>query len=146
MKFINIQFFMKKLYFIILIILLVGVASFYGGKKYAESDSKGTTDFSAMRQGVSKGIGRTRMASGSGAFLQGSIINADQESITLKLREGGSKIIFIGESTKITKSIDGTLSDLEAGNQILVAGEENPDGSYTADNIRLEPEKIASQE
>jgi len=132
---------MKKLQLAIIIILIT-VVSFYGGMKYSKSDTTGeiSRNFSAMRQRTGGGTRTNRGMSGE--FLRGEVINADAQSVTMKLRDGGSKIVFIGESTKITKSVDGTLSDLEAGNQILATGEENSDGSYTADNIRLEPARI----
>ena len=43
----------------------------------------------------------------------------------------------MSDNTQITKSVGGTVDDLEKGEKIFVSGDENPDGSYTAQTIQL---------
>ncbi|MCF7830375.1 hypothetical protein K9M41_00010 [Candidatus Gracilibacteria bacterium] len=135
---------MKKLPLAI-VIILVALVSFYVGTKYSKSGTSGenSRDFSAMRQRMGGGNRTSRRMGGE--FLRGEVLNKDEQSITIKLPDGGSKIVFVGSSTEITKSITGTLDDLEVGNQVLSTGEENPDGSYTSTSIRLEPVRIPSE-
>lgn len=129
----------KTILTIITAALLAGAGAFYGGMKYAENKSpRGLArgDFQNLRD-------RT---SGQG-FVSGEILSKDDKSVTVKLQDarlpdgqGGSKIIFLSDSTKITKSTEGALSDLEVGKNISVNGAANSDGSITAQMIQLRPQ------
>lgn len=70
----------------------------------------------------------------------GEIIAKDDESITVKLQDGGSKIIFISDETSISKTEESTADSLIENAQVLVFGSQNSDGSITANNIQLNPE------
>ena len=65
-------------------------------------------------------------------MVSGEIINKDQTSITIKLKDGGSKIVFLTNKTTIQKTTEGTLGDLIIGNQITANGQSNTDGSLNA--------------
>ena len=81
-----------------------------------------------------------RFGSGTGGPrpLTGEVILQSDDSLTIKLSDGSTRIVFVSNSTEITKSVDGTIYDLSKGEQIFVNGTENPDGSYTADTIQLQ--------
>lgn len=132
---------MKKLIPIIIVLVIVGSGAFYGGMKYQQSknslDNFSRQNFqsnagTALRQGINI------RGTGSG-FLSGEVINKDDQSLTLKMTDGGSKIVFFSGSTEISKTAEGTASDVEIGKQIMVSGVQNSDGSYTAKTIQLSP-------
>jgi len=50
------------------------------------------------------------------------------------------KLFFFSDSTEITKSVVGALSDLEIGKNITVNDTVNSDGSITAQSIQLRPD------
>ncbi len=141
----------KVLPVFIVLLIVVGGGSFYGGMKYA--NSKGTADFSANRTGAANfrtgtmmgAGGQTRsMGTGGGGnrgvgFATGEIISKDASSITIKLRDGGSQIIFFSTSTQIMKSSPGSIDDLKTGENIMANGSTNSDGSVTAQSIQLRP-------
>ena len=59
--------------------------------------------------------------------------------MTVKLQDGGSKIVILTDSTAINKSAEGSREDLKIGGKVGVFGTENSDGSVTAQNIQLDP-------
>jgi hypothetical protein len=144
----------KNLLLIIIVLIAVGAGAFYGGIKYAKSKNP-QSDFARgnfqnfrdlspeerqsalQKSGVdlsARGGNRTRAG-----MISGEIIAKDEQSVTVKMPDGGSKIIFFSESTEITKSVGGSANDLAKGGQITINGQENDDGSYAAKTIQLRP-------
>jgi len=118
---------------LIITVLVVGGGSFYGGMKYQQAS--GT---SARSQQF--GNGQQRSASGNksfGGMTSGEVLSKDDKSITVKLRDGGSKIILTSDSTTVSKSATGAMSDIEIGKTIMVNGTTNTDGSITAKSIQI---------
>lgn len=128
---------MKKIIIIsIIVIILVGAGSFYGGMIYGKNQSTKSFNPQNFR------IGQAGNRNGNGAatnFLTGDIIAKDDKSITIKLRDGGSKIVFYSDTTEISKFASGTLSDLEIGKSVSVQGQSNSDGSVTSQIIQIRP-------
>jgi hypothetical protein len=128
---------MKKLLVIIVIILIVGAGAFFGGMKYGQSKvPQRQQGFQQMGANVGN---RFRSGQGGNGFVGGEIISKDDKSVTIQLPDGGSKIIFFSNSTVITKSAEGSLNDLAVSKQIIITGDQNSDGSYTAKTIQLRP-------
>jgi hypothetical protein len=133
---------MKKTILIFALILIVlGVGAFYGGMKYGQSKNSFPKNFQnlSFEQRQQMFQGRVRIGAG---FLSGEVISKDEKSLTLKLPDGSTKIIFFSASTQISKATEGTIDDIEIGKQIIVSGSQNSDGSYTAKTIQLSPHVI----
>jgi len=144
---------MKKLIiFSAILIIVIGGGAFYGGIKYQQSKNSFGNFSRQNSQNLSEeqrqqlfqgnvggnlqnGVGK---GTGSG-FLKGEVINKDEQSLTLKMMDGNSMIIFFSGSTEISKTAEGSIDDIEVGKQITVTGEQNSDGSYTAETIQLPP-------
>jgi len=141
----------KKIVPIIIIIIIVAAGAFFAGMKYGQSKSSanfGRENFQNMspeerqqrtQQMGTAGVGFRGGREGSG-FALGEIISKDDKSITVKLQDGGSKIIFFSDTTEVGKFIDGTSNDLETGKTVTVSGITNSDGSLTAQSIQMRPE------
>ena len=157
---------MNKLITVIAVAVIVGSGAFYGGMKYTENKSlrgefsqadfqnlspeERQQRFQELGANISGAFGgnhengsrfRGRLDSGADGSrpLSGEIISQSKNSFTIKLSDNSTKIVFVNDSTQITKSVNGTLDDLNEGEQIFVIGDENPDGSYTAQTIQLSP-------
>lgn len=124
-------------------------AAFYGGMQYDRANARtGTfTDFQnltsqqrAERFQQMGGIGSAgRRSSSTMPFVGGEIIGKDNSSITVKLTDGGSRIVFFSPSLRITKFVEGSKEDLVNGTQVTVNGSSNADGSVTAGTIQIRP-------
>lgn len=139
---------------ILAVAVVIGGGAFYSGMKYAQSKTPqgrlsqtGLQNLSAedrqqrlQQLGISAGgfrggAGGNRGA--SGGFASGEIISKDDKNLTIKLQNGGSKIVFFSDSTEINKSVRGAANDLEIGKNVTVSGTANSDGSVTAETIQL---------
>lgn len=130
----------KKFLIIILVaVILAGAGGFFASMSFSEKLGANVGDaFRDHQRGDFSARGGPAFG-GRGQPLFGEIISQGEGSFTIKLSDGSTRIIFISDSTQITKSIDGILDDLEIAGQIFVSGEENPDGSYTAKTIQIRP-------
>jgi hypothetical protein len=72
-----------------------------------------------------------------GNMTSGTIIAADDTSITIQTTGGSTKIVLVSASTSITKTVDAGPSDLVTGENVVVAGTVNDDNSVTASSIVL---------
>lgn len=121
----------------IVAVVAIGV-SFYGGMKYGISQA--AVARAAQRQAGGFGGGRGGgFGNGGGAPVAGEIVDKSDKGFTVKLRDGGSKIVFTSDTTTIMKSVSGTADDLKIGQTVVVMGATNSDGSVTAQSVQLRP-------
>lgn len=125
--------------------IILGGAAFYGGLKYGQSSSSKNLQQRMQQQrggrtgGMPAGFGMGQGGQGGG-FVVGEILSKDANGVTLKMRDGGSKIIFVsGSSTEISKFAAGTLNDLTVGENVSINGKANADGSITAQSVQIRP-------
>lgn len=119
--------------------IVVGVGAFFGGSAYANGKAK-----AAQQARIGQfGQGRTGRGGnggpGGGGFTAGDILSKDDKSITVKLRDGSTKIVFYSGTTEVGKMVSGTSADLVVGKTVTVTGNANSDGSITAQSIQLRP-------
>jgi len=131
---------MKKIIPIfVALILVVGGGAFYGGMKYGQGKgfpgNFSRQNFQNLSEEQRQQIFQGRIG-GAGGGLSGEVIAKDEQSLTLKTQDGSSKIVFFSGSTKILKTAEGVVDDIGIGEQIMVSGEQNSDGSYTAETIQ----------
>lgn len=149
---------MKKKLMWIVAIIVVALGAGYGGMVFGKSQVKLTsadiqkmsaTDRQQLMQGLRGGAnggnfaGGRRTGAGGGAngggFVNGEILSKDANSLTIKLNDGGSKIVFLSNKTTINKMATGTPADLEVGKNVMINGSAGNDGSVTAESIQLRP-------
>ena len=137
---------MKKIITIIVLTsVIVGGGAFYGGMKYDQSKTAASRQARFQQLGGQQGAAFAggaragRMQRAGGGFVAGEILSKDDKSLTIKLQDGGSKIVLFTSSTPISKSSSGSLEDLSVGSSVSITGTSNQDGSVTAQSIQLRP-------
>jgi hypothetical protein len=136
----------KKIIGVVAICLVVAGLSFRGGMMYAAKNIKAAADSrqGAFSQNGFNGQSGGRMMRGgvNGGLVNGEILSKDDKSITIKLRDGGSKIVFFTPSVKVEKTVDGTATDVVVGKQVMIVGVANTDGSINATSIQMRPAQV----
>lgn len=130
----------------VIIGVIVAGGAFYAGMQYGKGKSTNTAEsrFAAMNgngggQFGQAGAGARGQRMNGGGVTSGSILSKDDNSLTIKLRDGGSRIIFFSTSTEVQKSTSGSVADLSVGSDIVAIGGSNSDGSVTAQSIQIRP-------
>jgi hypothetical protein len=121
---------------IVALIVFAGV-SFFAGTKYQQSKTPTFGNFN--RGGAQQAGAGNRQAGMRGGQILGDIISADANSVTVKLADGSSKIIFVSGTTNINQATTASLADLKVGTKVAAFGQTNTDGSVSAQNIQINP-------
>lgn len=143
---------MKQQYIlpIVLSAVIAGGAGFFAGTNYQQDKRSnffqmngGPGGTMMFRNGNGTGNGGTR-----GGFrpVAGTIIKADDTSITVSLPDGSSKIVLVSDKTTVNKATEVSKSDLTVGTRVAVFGNANNDGSINAQNIQLNPTRSDNRE
>lgn len=128
--------------------VVIGVAAFFGGMKYAQTQSRSSI-------GMTGQFGRFRQGNGGNGFpgqgrngnigrVAGQILSIDAQGLTVKMPDGSSRVIILSDSTQYVKSTAGSKSDLKTGDRVGVFGTMNSDGSVTATEVQINPQFPAS--
>ena len=128
----------KKLIPIIAAFIIIAAGTFYGGMRFQEYRTKSQFGKMAGAQGR-PGFGQRSGAPNvrGESITDGEIISKDDKSITVKTKDGSTKIIYFTDSTTISKQTNGSSSDLLDGIQVMVSGNKNSDGSIAASSIQI---------
>jgi len=123
----------------VVVVFVVGAVAFYGGMRFRGqqiSNRRGNRPFTTDDLNKQGNTGRKGNFVGARP-VKGEIISQDDNSITVKMKDGSTKIVLLSDQTIINKSSEGSKSDLTTGKQITTFGTENSDGSVTAKNISI---------
>ncbi len=136
----------------ILVAVVFGAVGFFGGMQYQKSQTSTngsrTVLFQRGQGGQLQGQvqGRfgngTRTGTNGGNFMRpviGKIISTDNNSITVQMQDGSSKIAVLSDKTTYENTTQASKSDLKDGDTVAVIGATNSDGSVTAESVQINP-------
>lgn len=132
----------KPVYVIILLIVFAAVG-FYGGVVYQKNQrtgfAVGAGQFGSRRFGAGGAGGFQGGPGGPTGMMpvRGQIVSADNNTITVKLSDGSSKIVNLTTQTQVNKTEAGSASDLKSGITVTAIGTTNSDGSVTAQDVMV---------
>ncbi len=141
-------------YTVLGVALVISIAggAFYGGMQYEKSIAAkvvpaGRNFAGGTRQGgnlpgkQNNGNAMRQGGQNGGGFVAGEILSKDDKSLTIKTRDGGSSIVYFAPTLMVRKADAGSLTDLAIGQQVMVSGKTNADGTLSADTVSISPEE-----
>ncbi len=121
----------KQITIFIIIVVAVGGGAFYGGLTYGQTLRRSPNAARFNGQGGQFPGGR------GGGMLNGEITGKDAKGLTIKQRDGSSKSVLFSSNTQVSKPSNVTLEDLVIGENVVVTGSPNLDGTINAQNIQI---------
>lgn len=131
---------MNKTYIIGLVFIAGLTGGFFSGLKYQQLRSPSIAQNFMMRGGG--GNGKFIISGGKNSGIRpvyGEILERDNNTITVKLQDGGSKLVLVNGKTQVNKAKTVNIDQLSKGQTVTVFGNVNSDGSITASIIQLNP-------
>lgn len=127
----------------LIVAFVIGGAGFYGGMQYQKSQggfaagrgpggSGGQFPNGQRPSGAPNGF-----REGGSQPVSGEITGMDDTTFTVKTQDGSSKIVVYSGSTTVNKTSPGSASDLKVGENVMVIGSQESNGTVTAQTISL---------
>jgi pectate lyase len=136
----------KNQYILILVALLIAGLSFFAGTRYQlnrlnNSRMVGEKSMIGNQRGQQFAVSSDTKSSqnnlSGGTMISGELLSQDEQSLTVKIADGSTKIVIVADSTIYKKSSDAALTDLTIGENLSILGTNNTDGSVTAKTITI---------
>jgi len=138
---------MKKIIIIvgaILIAVLIAAGSFYGGMAYQRNQANTTRERFFRERGLEGDIpsqGMPGPGGPNGRFFfgggaTGEVKSLDGNTLTLSTPQNEEKVT-LSDTTSIAKTVEGTLADLQPGQQVMIIGQRDDNGNITATQILI---------
>lgn len=134
----------KNIIIVVVVAAVFAAGGFFGGIKYQQGKaaSAATAARANFAAGSAGGFGRRGGAGGAagGGFVTGQLLSMDSSSVTIKLpNNAGTKIVFYSGSTQISQPQPVQATELKTGENLVITGTPNSDGSVTAQSIQVRP-------
>ncbi|GAB2808366.1 DUF5666 domain-containing protein [Lentzea nigeriaca] len=128
---------------IILGVAVLAIVAFVGGVFVQKSfgSTRTPTRQNAARQfnGTPPSGSQQRPNGGFGRGTIGTIDHVDGTTVYVKTQNGQVIKVSTSDSTKVQITSDGKLTDLKAGQQVVVQGQAGSDGTVTAQTLTQRP-------
>jgi hypothetical protein len=123
----------------VVLIIIAAASGFFGGMMY----QKNQTPVFAGAAGRGNFAGRFGGQGGQNvaAFrpVRGQVLDMNNNSLTVKMSDGSTKIVVLSSSTAFMQSTKAALTDVKTGDTVNVVGTANSDGSVTAQQVQINP-------
>lgn len=85
--------------------------------------------------------GAARFGANGQRPVTGTISNITDGHMTVQSQDGSSHAVIIDSNTQYRKTDSATAADFPQGTNVMVIGNQNPDGSVTATSIQTAPQR-----
>jgi hypothetical protein len=140
-------------------ILVLAGAAFYGGMVVGENRAAASAatvpmnlpegfqppDGATLPGDVTRQFGARGQGGGAGGIAAqpgmtfGAIASIDGNTLTVTTQAGGVVTVQVTDTTLIEKNASVGVSDLAAGDTVIISGSANDDGSMTARSVQVAP-------
>lgn len=124
----------------LVLIIFAAAGGFVGGMMYQKNQSPifGMMGQNGSRQGE---VFRGSSGQQNSNFrpVRGQVLSMDNNSLTVKMSDGSTKLVVLSSSTAFVQSTKASLSNLKTGDTVNVVGTQNSDGSLTAQDVQINP-------
>lgn len=136
------------------ILTAIAVAIVFGAGGYYFGSQQSSATVTTAPTGASGYTGRTggRFAGAGGGFNAGTIISTGDGTMTIQLTAStstsavsGTKIVLFDNNTQVNEMQTVPASTLTVGQNVVVNGSTNTDGSLTATTIQVRPTGAGNQ-
>lgn len=144
---------------VVIVAVVAGGVGFVGGMKFQQQRvpvnvgrfANGQFGNGQMMRGNNQQFGNQQSGQAVGNGMRGtfrpvngSIVSVSDNTMTVKLEDGSTKIILFSDTTQLNKAAQATKQDLKVGTTVAVFGQTNADGSVSAQNIQLNPQTVTN--
>lgn len=138
----------KNILLVLIATVFIICSSFYAGVRYEKNvkipfESRLTAGLSNIRnQSVSapRALGNRFQRDAEGGNISGKVVSNENNTVTVQLQNGGTKLVIVPLSAVVTKSNVVKISDITNDQYVMVSGKINTDGSITAQSIQIRAE------
>ena len=128
----------ERIVWVVALLVVAGIG-FYGGqivggRAAAQNRAAAARDFFNQRGGQDGGQGGGFRGNGGGAA--GTVSEVSSNTITITTRNGQTTKVQLAANGTVRKQVDGQLSDITAGQQIVAFGTQNGD-TFQATSIQI---------
>jgi len=139
----------------VVVVLILVAGSFYGGTLYGKQQAQAAMPqafrerMAQFGQGGQEATGEQQVQPGPGGFgrlggqggggIVGQIEEIAGDTLIITDFNGQQTRVQVTDTTLIEKYASVTVVELEAGEQVVVSGSENEDGSITARSVQVAP-------
>jgi len=131
----------------VVLIIVAAIGGFVGGMMYQKNQAQsfGMVGANGSRQGGNF-AGRFGQNGQNANFrpVRGQVLSMDNNSLTVKMSDGSTKIVVLSSSTAFMQSTKASLSDVKTGDTVNVVGTQNSDGSVMAQDVQINPPQPGS--
>lgn len=130
----------------IICLLIGGTGGYFGRGLLRQNSALGPmSNRGAFQAGTNNFQGRSgqngQMPGGqAGGRVIGHVQSIADGRLTILTPNNSSQIVLVNSSTTYQTMTSGSAGDVTTGTQVLIMGQQNPDGSTTATSIQIVPE------
>jgi flagellar basal body-associated protein FliL len=124
----------------VVLIIIAAASGFFGGMMFQKNQT--STLGAAGRGNFAARFGQNgQSGQNAAAFrpVRGQVLSMGNNSLTVKMSDGSTKIVVLSASTSFVQSTKAALSDIKTGDTVNVVGTANSDGSVTATDVQINP-------
>ncbi|OGY35209.1 MAG: hypothetical protein A3D99_00875 [Candidatus Andersenbacteria bacterium RIFCSPHIGHO2_12_FULL_45_11] len=125
----------------IICLLIGGAGGYFGRGLMRQNRAFGPTGNFQGRSGQNGQMPGGLPAGQAGGRVIGQVQSIADGRLTVKTPNNSSKIVLVNSTTTYQKMTNGSSEDVTTGTQVLIMGQQNPDGSTTATSIQIIPIK-----